>query len=119
MTRDQKTVAIGAASGAVSMIIAVAAIYHLWPTPGGLMSAGDRSAYALKGLAFAAVPLFAMIITVGNSRFLSEAIDPTLHKENKAQETNGRVTENTLQQFVLLAAGLLALVATLDASQMR
>ncbi len=44
-----------------------------------------------------------MLISVGNSRFLSDAIDPTLHKESATQEVDGRVAENTFQQnFVFL-----------------
>jgi hypothetical protein len=44
-----------------------------------------------------------MIATVGNSRFLSEAIDPTRHAESRSMEIDGRVVDNTLQQNFLLA----------------
>jgi hypothetical protein len=119
MTRDQKTVAIGAGSGVVTMIVAVVALYHLWPVPLGLGTTGDRIGYALKGLAFAVLPFLAMVIAVGNARFLGEAIDPTLNKESAAMEINGRVAENTLQQFILFAAALLALVPELPPERMR
>ena len=57
-----------------------------------------------KRNAFAVIPLLAGIITVGNNRFLSEAIDPTLRKEDAATQINVRVVDNTLQQFVLFAS---------------
>jgi hypothetical protein len=31
MTRDQKIVAVGAASGVATVVAAMAGIYHLWP----------------------------------------------------------------------------------------
>ncbi len=50
-----------------------------------------------------------MIASVGNSRFLSEAIDPTRHAESLAMQIDGRVAENTLQQTVLFTIASLAL----------
>jgi hypothetical protein len=65
------------------------------------------------------LPLLVAVIVVGNNRFLTEAIDPTLHKETPATEINGRVADNTLQQFVLFLTGTLALSVSLTAPQMR
>jgi len=48
-------------------------------------------------------------LVVGNNRFFSEAIDPTLQKEDAATRINGRVVENTLQQFVLFLVATTAL----------
>lgn len=56
---------------------------------------------------------------VGNNRFFSEAIDPTLHKEDLRTQINGQVVENTLQQYVLFLIGTLALSVNLTAEQMR
>jgi len=119
MSPEQKTVAIGAASGVLTMLLAVTAIYRLWPDTAHLADVAGRLAFALKANAFAAIPLLVGIITVGNNRFLSEAIDPTLHKEDAATEINGRVLDNTLQQYVLFLAGTLALSATLTAEQTK
>ena len=119
MTRDQTVVAIGAGSGVASMVVAVAGIYQLWPVNPALGEVGSRLAYALQADAFAALPLLVGIIIVGNDRFLSEAIDPTLHREDLATEINGRVLDNTVQQFVLLLAGTLALSVNLAPDQMR
>ena len=57
-----------------------------------------------------------MFITVGNSRFLSEAIDPTRRAESRSIEIDGRVADNTLQQnFVFAIASLsLSTIVRLD-----
>jgi hypothetical protein len=119
MTRDQKTVAIGAASGVAAMIITVTGIYQLWPIDPHLADVGNRLALALQASAFAALPLLVGVLAVGNNRFLSEAIDPTLQKEDVATQINGRVVENTLQQFVLFLVAITALSANLTADTMR
>jgi hypothetical protein len=119
MTRDQKIVATGAASGVAAMIAAVSVIYQLWPVNPGLADASSRLIYTLQASVFAVLPLLIGIVMVGNDRFLSEAIDPTLQREDRATQINGRVVENTLQQFVLFAAGTLGLSPNLTAEQMR
>ena len=119
MTRDQRVVAIGAASGVLAMTASVTAIFRLWPVAPGLADTGARIAYALQANAFAVVPLLVSIVAVGNNRFLSEAIDPTLRKEDAATQINGRVAENTQQQFLLFLVGTLALSTRLTADQMR
>ncbi len=119
MTKEQKTVAVGAASGVLAMVVSMATIYRLWPIKPGLADVGDRLAFALQLNAFAMLPLLASFITVGNNRFLSDAIDPTLHKESLATEINGRIVENTLQQSILFLAGTLALSVSLTGPQMR
>ncbi len=97
MTRDQKIVAAGAASGIVSMAVAMWMLSTLLPPPGPKSLAGAL-AYAARWLAFAALPLFAMIAAVGNARFLGEAIDPTRSAEDRTMIVNGRVADNTTQQ---------------------
>jgi uncharacterized MAPEG superfamily protein len=119
MTRDQKIVGIGAASGVATMIAAVAGIYQLWPSHPGFADVGSRLAFAVQANGFAVIPLLLGIITVGNDRFTSEAIDPTLYKESIATQINGRVVENTLQQFVLFLVATTALSASLTSVQMR
>ena len=111
MTRDQKIVAVGAASGVASMVLAVLGLSTLLPSPADTETAAGRIVYAVSWLALAAVPLLLMVGAVGNARFKSEAIDPTRGVEDKAMVVNGRVADNTLQQFALFVAGLLALAA--------
>jgi len=119
MTRDQKIVGVGAVSGVTAMVAAISGIYRLWPINPSLADVNSRLAYALQANAFAVLPLLIGIMIVGNNRFLSEAIDPMLHKEDLGTQINGRVVENTLQQYVLFLIGTLALSVNLTAGQMR
>jgi hypothetical protein len=113
MTKDQKTVAIGALSGVVGMVALVWAIATYFPEPHVVDNNGDRLAYALRWSVVAVLPLFCMLVAVGNERFLSEAIDPTLGKESQKMVVNGRVADNTLQQFVCFLVGITALSVSL------
>lgn len=119
MNRDQKIVAIGASSGVITMIMSMLVIYHHWPQNLVLADMTSRLAYTLQADAFAVLPLLIGIMTVGNNRFLSEAIDPTLHKENLHTQINARVVENTLQQYILFLIATLALCPHLTFEQMR
>ncbi|MEH2496791.1 hypothetical protein V1294_003270 [Bradyrhizobium sp. AZCC 1678] len=119
MTHEQKTVAIGAASGALTMVAAVAGISLISADTPALSDIAGRLGYTLKANALAAIPLLVGTITVANNRFLSDAIDPTLHKEDQATLINGRVLDNTLQQYVLFVIGTLALSVSLPASQIK
>ena len=119
MTRDQRVVALGAASGVVAMLASVTMIYRLWPVDPSLSDMGARIAFALQANVFAVLPLLLGVMAVGNNRFFSEAIDPTLRKENPATLINGRVVENTQQQYLLFLIGTLALSTRLTADQMR
>ena len=113
MTRDQRTVAVGAASGVITMVLLVWLLSSLIEAPSISDTAGDRIGYALRWLVVAVIPLVAMLGAVGNARFLTEAIDPTLGKENQRMVVDGRVADNTLQQFVVFAIGLVALSVNL------
>ena len=112
MTQDQKAVATGALSGIVFIAASVWLLHNLLPAPNAVDS-GDKLAYAAQWLVLAAVPFFAMIVAVGNARFLSDAIDPTRRKEDPKMIINGRVADNTLQQLMLFLLGMLALSVTL------
>lgn len=68
---------------------------------------------------FAVVPLFLMIITVANSRFSSDAIDPTLKLENPRQIVDGRVTDNTLQQNFVFAIASLTLATVVPTERLQ
>ncbi len=84
MTREQKVVGVGAASGVLAMVASVVTISQFWPIKPGLVDVGSRLAYALQLNAFAMLPLLVGVTVVGNNRFLSDSIDPTLHKESLA-----------------------------------
>jgi len=113
MTKDQRTVPVGALGGIVGMIVLVWLLSRIIHAPFIDDEAGARLTFALQWAVFAAVPYFAMIVAVGNARFLSEAIDPTRNKEDPRMLVNGRVADNTLQQLVLFVIGLLALSVTM------
>ena len=118
MTSDQKAVAIGAASGIVAMILCLWSLFSVLPDP-AVFSLAERIAYALKWDALAAMPLVVMLAAVGNARFLGEAIDPTLGREDSKTLINGRVADNTLQQYVLFLIGSLALAAAVDGPKVK
>ena len=118
MKREQKIVAAGAATGILSMLVGTWLLYQILPVPDA-PTAGDRIAYAARWLALAAAPLFLMFVAVGNARFLSEAIDPTRGAESQTMTINGRVADNTTQQFLLFVAGSLALAASVPQEHLK
>jgi hypothetical protein len=119
MTQDQKAVAVGMGTGLVTMIVATGGIYQLWPVNPDLSDVTRRLAFAVQANAFASVPLLLAIAAVANGRFGSEAIDPMARKESTALLINGRVVDNTLQQFVLFAVAAMAISVNASASEMR
>jgi hypothetical protein len=118
MRREQKIVAIGAASGVAGMALSVWALTQVLPSP-GIDALADRLAYALRINVVALVPYFVMLITIGNSRFLSDAIDPTLRAETPSQQIDGRVADNTLQQNFVFAIASLAVSTLVDANHLQ
>ena len=119
MTRDQKKVAIGAASGIASMLVAMWLLHEFLPRPSVGTSVEGRLAYALGWCAFAALPLFVMLAAIGNARFTTRAIDPTLGKETPAMVVDARVASNTLEQFLLFFVASLALAVNLPPDAVR
>src|SRR3954464_1269805 len=79
MTREQKTVAIGAASGVAVMALSVWLLTKALPAPKMAGAMAERLASALWANVVAGIPFFIMLAHVGNSRFLSGAIDPARH----------------------------------------
>ena len=65
MTRDQKIVAIGAASGVAAMIASVFVLYQPWPVNPGLVNVSSRLVYTLQANVFAVLPLLIGIMAVG------------------------------------------------------
>ena len=118
MTHDQKTVAIGAASGILGMLVLVWGLSSAIAPPAIADTAADRIAYALRWAVPPALLFFAMVAAVGNARFASEAIDPTRGKESPKMVVDGRVADNTLQQLVLFLVGMLALAMSLPIARM-
>jgi hypothetical protein len=113
MTQDQRSVAVGAVSGITAMILLVWGLSTVIPSPEIADNAADRIAYALRWATLPALVFFVMVAAVGNARFASEAIDPTLGKESPKMVVDGHVADNTLQQLVLFLVGMLGLAVTL------
>jgi hypothetical protein len=113
MRREQRIVASGAISGIIFMILSVWLLAGVLPVP-TTVTMGDRLAYALKWDVLAAIPFFLMIVVVGNARFFSDAIDPTLGKESQRMIVDGHAADNTGQQLLLFIVGSLALAANLS-----
>ena len=118
MTSDQKSVAIGAGSGIIVMILSLWILFVALPDP-GVFDAASRMAYALKWDAVAAFPLFVMLATIGNARFSSEAIDPTVGKESPLMKIDARVAGNTLEQFAIFFVATLALAAAAEGNAVK
>ncbi len=115
MRREQKIVAIGASSGIATMLVALFLLTPIMPTPAPDATLAERLAFALRWDALAILPLFAMIVAVGNARFLSEAIDPTAGQESQAMLINGHVADNSVQQYLLFLMATLAVAASAGA----
>ena len=112
MSPDQKKVAVGAFSGIVAMLLATWGLSQVMPALADGADAGARLAFAAKWIALAALPLFGAIVAVGNGRFLSAAIDPTLGRESREMIVNGRVVDNTVQQYLLFVVAAFAVAAS-------
>jgi hypothetical protein len=119
MNPSQKRVAIGAGSGVLSMVLLVTVLSMTLAAPQDVGALAERIAYALRWNVIAAVPFFVMVVSVANSRFLSDAIDPLAQKETLAQTVNGRVTDNTLQQNFLFLVATLALSTVLSEARLQ
>ena len=119
MTQDQRTVAVGAASGVLAMLLLVIGLSTAITPPAIPDTAADRLAYALPWAVPPALLVFVMLAAIGNARFLSEAIDPTLSKESEQMIVDGRVADNTLQQFVLFLVGMLTLSVSLPIARLN
>jgi hypothetical protein len=116
---EQKIVAIGAASGVAAMALSVWALDALLPAALGADAPAERLGYALRANLVALMPLFVMLITIGNARFLSDAIDPTRRAESARLEIDGRVADNTLQQNFVFAIASLALSTVVPAAHLQ
>lgn len=119
MTTDQKTVAIGAGSGVLSMLLLIWGLYAILPTVEGVETVVEQMIFALKWNVVAVLPLFVMIANVGNGRFLSEAINPLRHAEDKTMEIDGRVVDNTFQQNFVFFVGTMALSTVLTPESLK
>ena len=109
MKTEQKIVAVGVAIGAVAMALSVWTLTMILPIPAIADTSAERLVYALRANVVAIIPFVVMVVTVANSRFFSEAIDPTRHVESRSLEIDRRAADNTLQQSFVFTVASLAL----------
>lgn len=114
----------GAIAIAVSTVAAAAlwlGVRHLAPAIPGMDLLGARMIFTLKCCCF--VVLFCLVTgieAVAHERLQSPAFDPSTGHETRRLRVNLRYLQNTLEQFVVFAAGLFGLAAySPDGSSMR
>jgi len=117
MTQDQRRVAIGAISGVLFIGVSVWLLQKVLPVP-AVATTGDKLGYAARWCMLPALLFFLMIVAVGNARFFSEAIDPTLGKESQRMIVDGRVADNATQQLLIFVIAAIGLSASLPAQQL-
>lgn len=118
LNNDQKQVVYQAIVAIVFSSVFIIALYHFFPfklppMPGII----ERFIFTVRCELFSLVMLFLGVCTVGNIRFLSDAIDGS--RNNKNVEIHLRYLQNTLEQFILLLIGHLVLCTYLSEHQMK
>lgn len=117
MTKAQKLVAIGSASGGLFMLAALWSLTQILPGLRASANVAERLAFAAQWNAIAIIPLVLVIISVGNQRFAGPAIDPIAEEPGRTIVIDNRVIDNTLQQYVLFAAATFAVSAGASGDQ--
>ncbi|HET7606641.1 MAG TPA: MAPEG family protein [Sphingomicrobium sp.] len=106
-----------AASMAVSLLLWFA-LYRLLPPLEGMDDPGARMLMALKCLAVATLfTLVAGVEAVAHERLQSAAFDPLAGHETRRLRVNLRFLQNTLEQLVIFAVGLLGLAAYMTSGE--
>lgn len=106
-SREQRRTTIsGIAASAAAMLLLWWLLWNYLPEPIG----ANSLRVALQCCAVAALlTLVAGVEAVAHERLLTAAIDPLAGVETKRMRVNFRYLSNTLEQFVVFAAGLVAL----------
>lgn len=106
-----------AASIAISIVLWFA-LYRLLPPLAAMDDIAARMLVAIKCVAAAALfALVAGVEAVAHERLQSDAFDPLAGHETKRLRVNLRYLQNTLEQFVIFAAGLFGLAAYLTSGE--
>lgn len=101
-----------AAIGASSIVAAAIwfGVVYLAPPLEGMEPVGARMIFALKCCCVAVLFCFALgVEAVAHERLQSAAFDPLAGHETRRLQVNLRHLQNTLEQFVIFAAGLFGL----------
>jgi uncharacterized MAPEG superfamily protein len=109
----------GAATGVLTFLLLLVALYMFLPPPELVISPLDRLFLALRCDAIAALTLMAGIQAVASQRGQSDAINPLAGKDPPSMQVHSRYIQNTLEQLVLFVVGTAALSTYLDAHTAR
>jgi hypothetical protein len=111
----------GMAAIAASMAISLGlwfGLYEFLPPLTGMEEPAARMVVAVKCVALAALfTLAAGVEAIAHERLQSAAFDPLAGHETRRLRVNLRFLQNTLEQIVIFAAGLLGLAAYLDSGE--
>lgn len=97
-----------------TMAVAVAAWIALPALTTSIETPAARVVLALRWLVVAALPYVAVCVVIMGARFLGEAHNPLAGGETEALKVHCRVMQNTLEQLVWFAIGLLGLATLLE-----
>ena len=105
---QRRTTISSIALSAVASAAIWVALYLFLPAPG---SAEPLPTALACGAIAALLTLMAGVEAVAHERLVTPAIDPLAGFETRRMRVNSRYLQNTLEQFVIFAAGLMALSA--------
>ena len=115
VTASQRRTTIFAILPSVPVALALWwAVFQLPPVP-GMEDAAARFGFAFALIALAV--LFTLVLgveAIAHERLVTPAIDPLTGYETRRMRVNQRYLQNTLEQSVVFAAGLLLLAAQID-----
>ncbi len=95
-------------------------LLHLFVVPSPQVEGmAERLALAVHCALIAAVPYFAVCMTILSTRFRSGSHDPISHAETPAMKIDCRVLQNHLEQLVLFTLVMLALATTLPRDHLQ
>jgi uncharacterized membrane protein YecN with MAPEG domain len=100
-------------------LVVVAVAYRLIPPIAGLDEPSERLVFATRWLLVAALPYFAVCLTILRLRYVDGAHDPTRGEESRRLTLHCRVMQNTLEQLVWFAICLLAAAPLLAPEEAR
>jgi hypothetical protein len=105
----------------VLLTLAFATALHLWVVPPlhGPVDAAARILLAARCLGVAVLPLLVAVFIVMRTRLWGGAHNPLLGEEEERLRIHIRVLHNTLEQFVLFAAGVFACAASVPAEHLH
>jgi len=100
-------------------LLVIGAAYLLVPPMHGLEDPEKRLALALRWLVVAMLPYVAVCMTIATVRFFEGAHNPIAGNESHRLKIHCRVMQNTLEQLVWFAIGVLALSTFLGPDEAR